>query len=117
MVAVCNYLNEEEIIQIRRELGTKLFWSANQFIAMLAKYFEFERLRTDPLVGEDYLLYNYLAYDCPAEKGFKFVQPEHFKKVRLQFRRTRLINQYEREVIIPQLLALKAFDDIVKHLE
>lgn len=114
-VAFSNYMSNSQIEDVRKEIGRKLKWSPNQFIQIFQKHFDLELLRTNPVIKEDILIYNYLMYEAIHKDNVVFA----FNKIgdkKMKFYQTRTIRTYETQIILPQLNALKEANKIINGL-
>jgi hypothetical protein len=105
-VAVSNNLTNDVIELLKNEFITHKSLYPQKFILIISKYFDFTLLRDKPLIPEDIWLYNYLMYDNRKKHKISFEPIENIK-IEGSFRRSPLIKKYEKQVIIPQLQALK----------
>lgn len=114
-IAVSNYLSDTQLDDVRKEIGRKLKWSPNKFIEIFQKHIDLELLRTNPVIKEDILIYNYLMYEAIHKENVVFA----FNKIgdkKMKFYLTRTIRKYETEIILPQLNALKEANKIINGL-
>ena len=114
-IAVSNYLNDTQLDDVRKEIGRKSKWSPNQFIEIFQKHIDLELLRTNPVIKEDILIYNYLMYEAIHKENVVFA----FTKIgdkKMKFYLTRTMKKYETEIILPQLNDLKDANKIIKGL-
>ena len=75
------YLTPEQIMSLKKDFG-KSVTNQKKFLQTLMKYFDIERLHTNPIHPLDFLVYNYLIYDY---KG--------------RLTKTKLLKRYEKEVM------------------
>jgi hypothetical protein len=94
-LAVINYLSEEQIEKLKKELGESNLKQDRRFLTIIKKHFDIEQLKDKPFIWQDIWLYNYLHYE-----------------IKSRLPRKGLIAKYEREIIIPQ----KKFSDELKEL-
>ncbi|MBZ5857556.1 hypothetical protein [Flavihumibacter profundi] len=113
LVTVFNYLNENDQQAIRDKVGSSSRWTDKKLIILLAKYFDFERLKTEPIIAEDILLYNFLLYDCFKGNNISFKECK-LDMQSLRIRRSALLNKYENEVIRPQLDAISRVENFIQ---
>jgi hypothetical protein len=115
LLAICNYLTDLEVKEVYQILGSKKRWEGKSLLLLLNKYLDFECLRIKPFIPQDIWVYNYLFFECnktinPFNKGFQL------HKMSFSFKRTKLISQYEKEIITPQIDALLEARRIVRNL-
>jgi hypothetical protein len=116
LLAICNYLTTVQVEEVYEVLGSKKSWAGRSLILLLSKYFDFEILRSKPLIWQDVWIYNYLFFECnktvnPFNKGFTL------HKMSFSFKKSKLIAQYEKEIITPQIQALIEARRIVENLD
>lgn len=105
-ITVCNYITAENRDLIKNELIKYKILSANKFVEIVSKYFDFEILRTKPIIPEDIWLYNYLHYENQSNK--KIFDNSNRLKIKGKFKKTPLLKKYYTQVILPQI---KVIDD------
>ncbi len=82
--AVCNYITEEEELNIKNDIIKYKRLSDRNFLKIIERHFDIERFKDSPVIWEDIWLYNYIKYD--------FVKSRMLKKG--------LIVRYENRVVI-----------------
>jgi len=97
-IAIQNYLDEAQIKNLREQLGRRRLGD-KEFINTIRKHIDIELLRTKPFIWQDIWIYNYLMYDFKT----KFV-------------RNKLINNYIKEIIVPQKHALEEIKKFINTL-
>jgi hypothetical protein len=105
-IAVANYLSDENVLSLKNELVKYKRLPSQKFIELIEKYFDFSNLKTNPIIPEDVWLYNYLMYENKKCSKISFVTPEKII-IEGEFKVTKLLRNYEKTIIIPQLNALK----------
>lgn len=83
-LAITNYLSDEQITNLKLELGKSNLKQDRRFIAILNKHFDFNLFKDKPYIWQDIWLFNYLTYE-----------------VKTKLPRKGLIAKYEREISIP----------------
>jgi len=89
---------KDEIVKYQR-------LSAQKFIVIVQKYFDFKTLRDNPIIPEDIWIFNYLMYD--NSKNQPILEIGEKINVKKGLKKTKLIRKYESQIIIPQLKALR----------
>jgi hypothetical protein len=105
-VAISNYLSASQLEEVRKEIGRKIRWSPLAFIKVFQQHIDLELLRTKPFFKEDILIYNYLMYDAIHKENVVF----SFNKIgekKMKFYISATIRNYEKQIILPQINALK----------
>ena len=72
-------------------------------------------LRTNPVIKEDILIYNYLMYEAIHKDNVVLA----FNKIgdkKMKFYYSKILKRYETQIILPQLNALKEANKIINGL-
>ena len=97
LIAVSNYLTEEEWFNLKTEVVTKDIKQERKLLTTIEKYFDIEKFKDKPYIWQDIWIYNYIKYDSKSK-------PKH----------KRLLAKYEREIIIPSYRTLNKFIELLK---
>ncbi len=93
-LAIIKYLREEQIACFNYELQHTSIRETQQFLNIVERYFDTDLFKNKPLVWQDIWLYYYLKRD---EKS--------------TFCKKGLVQQYEKEIILPKNIAFKEMYD------
>lgn len=99
-LAVCNYLTETEIADLKNDLSKCNARSNVRFLQILSKHFDIELFLKKPFVWQDIWLYNHIKYD----KGKSWT------------RKNGLVAKYEREILLPQKYITDSANKLLKEL-
>lgn len=83
--AITNYIDAEKEEEIMKEFVTYKKIGDALFMRVINKHFDIEIFLKKPIIWQDVWLYNYITYDFKNGK----------------FPRNKLIERYEKEIIIP----------------
>jgi hypothetical protein len=99
MLALLKYMKSEEIERMKTDLAKLKRVTDRLLVDRFRKYLDIDRLRTSPMLAEDIMVYNYLQYEF---KG--------------TFAKTKLLAQYNREVMRDQIAAITELRAMMKHI-
>ena len=116
-IAVSNYLSLERAFELKTELSSAKKLSAQIFIQIIEKHFDFKSFRDKPIIPEDIWLYNYLMYDNNKKGQLHLSEIGEKIHVCASFRKSPLIKKYESKIIVPQLKALRDANKILSNFE
>ena len=112
-IAVSNYLSPVQCNELKNEFIRYKRLSGAKFIQIIEKYFDFKTLRDKAHIPEDIWLFNYLMYDNAKNNHTRIFEIGDKINISGSFKKTKLIKQYEKKIIIPQLQALQEANMII----
>lgn len=115
-ITVSNYLSAEQAAQLKNEICKFNRLPDLKFIKIVEKYFDFNTLKTKPLIPEDIWLYNYLMYDNHKKEDQKIFDIGEKINFKGRLLKKGLLVKYENKVIVPQLKALQETNMILAAL-
>lgn len=115
-IAVSNYLNAEQSAMLRDEISKFTRLPDLNFIRIVEKYFDFNTLRTNPVIPEDIWLYNYLMYENRKKEDQKLFEVGEKINFKGRLLKKGLIVKYENKVVVPQLKTLQGSNMIIANL-
>ena len=115
-ITVSNYLPAEQAAQLKNEICKFNRLPDLKFIKIVEKYFDFNTLKTKPLIPEDIWLYNYLMYDNHKKEDQKIFDIGEKINFKGRLLKKGLLVKYENKIIVPQLKALQGANMILSAL-
>ncbi|MBS1941169.1 MAG: hypothetical protein JST38_09860 [Bacteroidetes bacterium] len=100
LLALLRYMKPEEVERMKIDLAKLKAVTDRLLVDRFRKYLDIERLRTEPLVPEDIMVYNYLQYEFTG----KFIK-------------TKLLARYEREVMKGEIAAINELRSILRSMK
>ena len=98
-LAVINYLDEEKVTSLKKDLGESNLKQDRRFLSIIRKHFDFEQFKDKSYIWQDIWLYNYLQYE-----------------IKSKLHRKGLVAKYKREIILPQKKLLDKANEIMKNV-
>lgn len=116
-ITVSNYLSEEQAAQLKNDICKFTRLPDLKFIRVVEKYFDFNTLKTKPLIAEDIWLFNYLMYDNHKKEDQKIFDIGEKINFKGRLLKKGLLIKYENKIILPQLKALLQANMILSALK
>lgn len=116
IIAVSNYLNTGQSAKLRDDISKFNRLPDLKFIRIVERYFDFNILRTKPVIPEDIWLYNYLMYENRKKEDGRLFEIGEKINFKGRLLKKGLLLRYENKVILPQLKAFQAANMIIANL-
>jgi hypothetical protein len=100
VMALLKYMKPNEIEALKVDLAKLKTVTDRLLVDRFRKYLDLERLRVQPIIPEDIMVYNYLQYEFTGK-----------------FRKTKLLAKYGREVMRGQIAAIQEMRGILSDLK
>jgi hypothetical protein len=106
-LAVSKYLSDSDLDALRKEIKAYLRLTGPNFIKLIKKYFDFEKLRVAPIIPEDIWIYNYLMYETQRKPEAKITDIGNVIDPVGSLTNSPLLKQYASKILLPKLEQFK----------